>query len=406
MWQKLSVFTVIVLVVLLGVNKYTAKGQLLDSGAINNFATAFDLRNTSKQNEGGPYMVAIDTNGVAYALQISQDPNQSRYRISPEGERWESAAVGDFTGDGICDVIALNANQRPNAYLYTTNEDREFTSRIWTTDAYPLTDFYFNATIGDTTVADFDGDGRLDVAFSGRPCSGPSCPDGTGANLIQVLLNKVTGVERVSIDIPEYFGFGEERMAGLGAADFNMDEQMDIAAQHYWNSDGNLTYLLSGNGAGDFSLTTVIEEIHPGGINALVAGDFDNDGIPDLIVGQDDDHLPGTTWFYKGDGTGNFIKQGIAYDTNPGVIGINLPGAGFASAFYVDNDSNLDVIVAAEKIGLLWFKGDGMGGFSDIPVLINDETIDWFKVATPPYWEDSCIWFQTDFLINLPFLSR
>jgi hypothetical protein len=407
MWQKLSILTALAVVLLVGGNNFSATGYWQDSAATNPLAPAVEFTSTSIQKEGGPFMVAIDTNRVAYAIPISEEPNQPRYRITPDGERWETAAVGDFTGNGICDVVALSSDRRPNAYLYTTNQDRVFTSQLWTNNAYPQTGFYFDATIGDTTVADFDGDGRLDVAFSGRPCNTASCPEDSGTALIQVLLNKASGVERVSINIPKFFGHGEERMAGLGAADFNGDGKMDFAAQHYWNSSGNLTYLLTGDGQGGFALTTVIEEDHQGGINSLVAGDFDGDGKVDLIIGQDDDYLPGTTWFYKGDGAGDFTKIGVAYDTNPAGDGVNKPGAGFASAFYVDGDNHLDVIAAAEKLGLYWFKGTGDGKFSNQPVLINDTTKDWFKVATPPYWEaNSCVWFQTEFEIHLPVLSR
>jgi hypothetical protein len=90
------------------------------------------------------------------------------------------------------------------------------------------------------------------------------------------------------------------------SADFNRDGIADVAriTLHVEDSsDPDYLTVLLGQTNGTFRIMT--SKSVPGRTpRAMVAGDFNNDGIPDLIVGDED----GTLALFLGDGTGNFTS--------------------------------------------------------------------------------------------------
>ncbi|HEX3436317.1 MAG TPA: VCBS repeat-containing protein [Pseudacidobacterium sp.] len=90
-------------------------------------------------------------------------------------------------------------------------------------------------------------------------------------------------------------------------SDFNRDGVADIAKvtlPDAHSGPGNLTVLL-GQADGTFKQTASTQVIG-NDPRSIVAGDFNQDGIPDLIVGDND----GTLLLFLGDGTGNMIPTG------------------------------------------------------------------------------------------------
>jgi hypothetical protein len=104
---------------------------------------------------------------------------------------------------------------------------------------------------------------------------------------------------------------------------------------------------------------------------ALDIGDFNNDGIPDIVSGS----TPGDAYLFLGDGSGNFASQGVVVNT-PFHDAYALAGGDF------NGDGNRDLVLGRTNDtlggidgGIVVFLGDGTGGF-DAGTLIGDAGTD------------------------------
>ena len=184
--------------------------------------------------------------------------------------------------------------------------------------------------------ADFNEDGRLDVAYSAASDSQIAVFFGNGAG-----------------------GFGAPTLlptAGIPgqvvARDYNGDGHQDLLV-----GQQNLprAFLYLGNGSGAFGSPSSVEA----GIvtSGLTVGDFNNDGRADVVV---DD---GTTGLVMLLGNGNGTFQGPV--AVPGVTGVvNVVASDFS------NDGNLD-LAAANRTGntVTILLGNGAGGFTPTQTL-------------------------------------
>jgi hypothetical protein len=94
--------------------------------------------------------------------------------------------------------------------------------------------------------------------------------------------------------------------------------------------------------------------------SGLAAGDFDNDGLPDLYFCS----LEGRNTLYKNLGQWKF--QDVTAGSGIVCAGQNYRGAVFAD---VNGDGWLDLLVATTGSGVLCFKNDGRGKFTDATAL-------------------------------------
>ena len=141
-----------------------------------------------------------------------------------------------------------------------------------------------------------------------------------------------------------------QHLTGLAVADFNGDGKPDIAVTDNGNK-AVVIYLNNGSGSFSTPISTTIQmsALGPG---SIVAGDFNEDGKQDLIVGTVAG--PQADIFLAGNGDGTFTQ------------GKTLPGSfGFFSAAVADinHDSHLDLIAGGN--GTLYvYLGDGHGNFA------------------------------------------
>jgi hypothetical protein len=169
-----------------------------------------------------------------------------------------SVATGDFNGDGFPDVVVGQRNNYGSTgmVVYLGTGDGTFP---------PGVSYGESASLSYVTVADFNGDGKLDIAAT-------DSLSGT----VQIFLGNGDGT--FSVGLP--FSTGGSGPLNVVTGDFNQDGKMDMAVAN--GGSGNIAVLL-GNGDGTFAaaVTYPTTSYSPG---TLAVADLNGDGYPDLAI--------------------------------------------------------------------------------------------------------------------------
>src|SRR5580700_9106286 len=249
----------------------------------------------------------------------------------------QSISIADFTGDGKLD-LALSGSAQPSILL--GNGDGTFT-------AAPD-----QPQIGSSQVVatDFNGDGKIDLAVS--PSNGAT----------SILLGNGDGTFTAAPDQPQ---IGSSQVV---AADFNGDGKIDLAASA---SDGAISILL-GNGDGTFTAVSTF----PTGSNAfsLAVGDFNGDGKPDIAVAGIANFPDHQVTIFTGNGDGTFAA---GFDINDAsaqsLAAADFTGSGTSdlSTFGSVLLGNLTISTATNNIdlpaGFVVIQADYPGDASNAP---------------------------------------
>ncbi len=256
--------------------------------------------------DGHPDLLMPSVDGLAIYLGVGDGSFVAGDAIPPIGAGGFPVAftTGDFNGDGHLDfALLVSVDLQVSVAIGLGDGDGHFTG--------PLFGFgggFFPVSIA---AADFDGDGALDVAigtlggvqvFLGDGKGGLAPPvlhstPGHGGSVaigdfnedgIPDLAVAVTEPDAVSVFLGDGTGdFGPPQSLPadfvpqfVAVADWNRDGHLDIAVVADYGCD---LAMLVGDGSGGFSpgQTKFIATRPP---NAIPMGDFDNDGVPDLVI--------------------------------------------------------------------------------------------------------------------------
>ncbi len=192
-------------------------------------------------------------------------------------------------------------------------------------------------------LADFNGDGKLDVAVAN-----------SGSKNVTILLGDGKGGLTQATGSPFPAG---DNPNDIAVGDVNGDGKPDLA---FANHDTHYVTVLLGDGRGAFapapkSPFTVNSRPHPHGI---AFGDFNGDHNLDFVI---DDWGNNRVTVVFGDGKGNFASPGVSF-----AVG-QMPYQRVRAAD-VNKDGVADVITTNTEGGdVTVLLGDGKGGFSQPP---------------------------------------
>ncbi len=202
------------------------------------------------------------------------------YYPYPSGGLAAQMLSGDFNGDGKLDLILLqqpylsfNNQSKPGMAFWflqgngdgTFQRPRKVASFSGASEFGCVGGNYSNTSV---QLSDFNGDGKLDLAFCNQSQIGVMLGNGDG-----------------TFQPPKFYtadstGRGQFTFA---IGDINSDGKPDLLASEYSDASNILTAVLLGNGDGTFQGQQTIYSGGPFGELAIPIGDFNSDGLVDFV---------------------------------------------------------------------------------------------------------------------------
>ncbi len=317
-------------------------------------------------HDGNPDIVVANAEGGTVSVLLGDGKGQ--FHEAPgspfaAGHLPNDFAIADMNSDGNPDLIIAN-HQSPYISIFLGDGKGSFHSA----PGSPF-DVHSNPHPHGVVVADFNGDGKPDVAT-----------DSWGNNQIELLLGDGKG----RIATPgRYFPTGHRPYERLRTADFNRDGIPDIVTT---NLDDDAVTILLGDGKGAF--LNAPGSPFPAGAKPwqVAVDDVNADGNPDLVVipylrdiaGPPQDAVT----VLLGDGKGGFHPM-------PGTLPLGeCRGANSIAAGDLRGDGRHAIAVScAESRNLLLFERAASGQFvsSSIPIKGG-----WGSVALARLTKDPC----------------
>lgn len=248
----------------------------------------------------------------------------------------EGVVVADFNGDGKPDIAVSNFDTNTVA-VFLNDGSGNFGDPVVTT--VQLTNA-IGLNVGALAVGDFNQDGKPDLVV------------GTiaGSQVSIVLLGKGDGTFNHQTPIPNSFGFFQAKVV-----DLNGDGHQDLV----FAENGNISVSL-GKGDGTFAASVQLQSASmPGVYQGIAVADFDGDGKLDIVAS---DLLGANLVFYAGNGDGT-----LATPTS-----VSLPNSDPGSLANADfnGDGKQDVLIGFPNTSLI-AAGNGDGTFKlDSPELV------------------------------------
>ncbi len=298
---------------------------------VNKYATgsgADGIVTADFNGDGRPDLAITNSGAGTVSVLVGLGNGEFHDPVQYDGGLDPSAIVaGDLNGDGKTDLVISHSRAFQVSVLLGAGDG-----------TFQPSGLTFFASAGqhpaDLVLADFNGDGHLDVATSQGSVL-PGAGDGTF----------MTDTSQVQLQV-------EKRPTAVVSGDFNGDGHPDLAVV---NTESNSLSVFLGEGDGTFRSAGVYQLGPPPSFlagasfnSAVVTGDFNNDGRLDLAIAN-----PGSpfisTLLGLGDGT---FRDGGHIDTG-GTVLTSLATGDF------DEDGNPDIAASDGSV----YLGDGTGGF-------------------------------------------
>jgi Bacterial Ig-like domain (group 3)/FG-GAP-like repeat len=210
-------------------------------------------------------------------------------------------------------------------------------------------------------IADLNGDGKFDVIVTNTCTAGTFCDVNSNTGSVAVLLGNGDGTFQPA----HAYSAGIQLSSGLALGDFNRDGKLDVVVADGCGRCGlhNIAVLL-GNGDGTFGSPRTYDL--GGEPQGIAVGDIDGDGKLDVVVGLESDsgQPNGSSVVLFGEGDGTF----------PTSRTLN-PAGKYPALADVNGDGKLDLIVVTPcsntkctKDGVGVLLGEGDGSFQPIQI--------------------------------------
>ena len=357
-------------VALLGIGAGTFAGPVsFPAGGGFPASTAVDLNHDGKPDlvMANRCTAGDCTNGNVAVLLNDDDNGTFRAAVtySTGGFFAESVAAGDFNGDGKADVVVVNQcvslQDCTHGVLGVLLGNGDGTLQA------PVLSPSGGASPKAVAVGDFNGDGKLDLALA--QCSDSNaCFDGSNGS-VSVLLGNGDGTFQaaVSYSSGDRFAtavavadFNADGKLDLAVANGNCSltpDGFDVSCL-----TGSVGVLL-GNGDGSFQAAVGYSSVDDQAFS-LVVGDFNGDGKLDLAVGNDNCNdlrgcFSGSVALLLGKGDGTFGSATTYATGDPWPVNQSVTRASAMAVADFNGDGKLDLALSNRNILL----GNGDGSF-------------------------------------------
>lgn len=215
--------------------------------------------------------------------------------------------LADMTGDGNLDIV-LSSTTGVCSILTGTGSGSFQAARTLCTQG---------VAINDLAVADFNNDGKYDVALTTQA--------GAGNASLKIYLGDGAGnLSQASSLTPTSNSFSSIRLA-----DFNGDGIKDLAAE-----DSLYVYALLGNGDGTFRIGTTFNTLSFQGY-AIATGDFTGDGKDEIVLSRESNY---NLRILLNNGAGTALTSGA-------LLSVGTDSTPFMTVGDVDSDGTNELVV-------------------------------------------------------------
>jgi hypothetical protein len=263
----------------------------------------------------------------------------------PVGRNPKAVVVADFNGDGKLDIAVANSGDPSigdagHVSILLNNGDGTF---------QPAHDVIAGKNPWSIAVGDFNRDGHLDMVIANN---GINAAGGWLPGTISVLLGDGDGTFQTHVEYATGTG-----PSSIAVGDFNGDSKLDVAVAAH---PANVVSVLLGKGNGTFEPHVDYATGNAGGNAAVAVADFNQDGKADLVVAGS--FSGGIVGILQGNGDGTF-QSAASYDP-AGLFGQSMAVGDF------NGDGKFDLIVTFANFGngtasgVNVLTGNGDGSFS------------------------------------------